>query len=237
MSDTNKRYPDSTFSTEYPYNQATITRSGHEFHINDAPGNESIKLSHTKGTFVEINKDGRWTQTVVEKAYNYFKDGYTETVDGHKDVKIAGNLNHNVDNSINDAVGGERTIATGDTLVITTGGARVDHTSDDKTETIDGDLTVAVTGDNLNSVVGDQVNQISGIKKDILSDWQLTADNIEMLSPKGTFRIKTGQFILEADSILIKTTGGALISLTNLLNILIPSTATISASQIHLNDV
>jgi hypothetical protein len=237
MSDTNKRYPDSTFSTEYPYNQATITRSGHEFHINDAPDNESLKISHTKGTFVEINKDGRWTQTVVEKVYNYFKDGYTETVDGHKDVKIGGNLNHNVDNSINDVVGGERTIATGDTLVITTGGARVDHTSDDKTETVDGDLTLAVTGDSLNSVVGDQVNQISGIKKDILSDWQLTADNIEMLNTEGTFRIKTGQFILEADSILIKTSSGATISLSNLLNILVDGTATISASQIHLNDI
>ena len=106
MSDPNNRHPDSDFNAQYPYNQSTLTRSGHEIHINDSPGSESLKIAHRKGTYVEINQDGRWIQTVVEKGYNYYKDGLTETVDGHKDIKIAGNLNSNVDNSINDVVGG-----------------------------------------------------------------------------------------------------------------------------------
>ena len=60
MSDpNNRRHPESTFEATYPYNQSTITRSGHEIHINDTPEKESLRVAHTKGSYVEIDKDGR----------------------------------------------------------------------------------------------------------------------------------------------------------------------------------
>lgn len=236
-SNTNKRYPDSTFAVQYPYNQATITRGGHEIHVNDSPGEESLKIAHTKGTFVEINKDGRWTQVVVEKAYNYFKDGVTETVDGHKDVKIGGNLNHNVDNSINDAVGGERIISTGGDLLISTGGARIEHTSDDKAESVDGKFIGTYAKDHNISVGEDQVSLVNGIKKDLIgSDWQVTSQaNVEIINTNGTFRIKCKEFIVEAETISLVTPKGTIRISSDML-ISSDNNVNITGEEIHLND-
>jgi len=198
MSDPNNRHPDSDFTASYPYNQSTLTRSGHEIHVNDTPGSESLKIAHRKGTYVEINQDGRWIQTVVEKGYNYYKDGLTETVDGHKDVKIAGNLNSNVDNSINDVTGGDRFISSGGLTSISSGGPRTDYTGDDMTDIIDGDRTTMISGDDSFSVSGDQVNLVSGIKKDILgSSWQATSGgDIEIINDNGIFKVNCNEFII-----------------------------------------
>ena len=76
----NRRKTESTFSTEYPYNQATVSRGGHEFHINDAPGKESLKVAHTQGTYVEIESDGAWRQVVQAKANYYHKDGSSKMI-------------------------------------------------------------------------------------------------------------------------------------------------------------
>jgi hypothetical protein len=198
MSDPNNRHPDSDFNAQYPYNQSTLTRSGHEIHINDSPGSESLKLAHRKGTYVEINQDGRWIQTVVEKGYNYYKDGLTETVDGHKDIKIAGNLNSNVDNSINDVVGGDRFITSGGTTTLSSGGARTDYIGDDMTEVVDGDKIASISGDHSFSVGGDQVSLVSGIKKDILgSSWQTTSGgDIEIINDNGVFKVNCNEFMI-----------------------------------------
>ena len=75
MSDTNNnnRHPDSIAHAEYPYNQSTVTRSGHEFHVNDTPGHESIREAHTTGTMREINKDGDQINVVVGKLITILK--------------------------------------------------------------------------------------------------------------------------------------------------------------------
>ena len=89
MSDTNnRRHPPSTFEAEYPYNQATVTRGGHEFHINDTPDKESLRIAHTKGSYVEIDKDGRTVVNSIGKAYYYMCDGFTTSVDGHHDLLV-----------------------------------------------------------------------------------------------------------------------------------------------------
>lgn len=246
MSD-NVRYPPSTTVVEYPYNQATCTRSGHEIHINDTPGSESLKVSHKIGTFVEIDQSGRWNQVVVGKTFQYFKDGVTETSDGNKDVKVAGSLNHNVDNSINDAVGYDRHVSTGGIMDVKTGGAKTDHTGEDSLETVDGDKTLAVQSNNYIFVAGEQVNYVGGVKKDILVDsWDVTAQkDIQILNTDGTFRIKARNFIVEADSIVLKTSAGALISLSDVVDMIISGSiniastgnTTITSPAIHLNDV
>ena len=225
MSDPNNRHPDSDFNAQYPYNQSTLTRSGHEIHINDSPGSESLKIAHRKGTYVEINQDGRWIQTVVEKGYNYYKDGLTETVDGHKDIKIAGNLNSNVDNSINDVVGGDRFITSGGTTTLSSGGARTDYIGDDMTEVVDGDKIASISGDHSFSVGGDQVSLVSGIKKDILgSSWQTTSGgDIEIINDNGVFKVNCNEFMITTpygtitigpDGINITGAGGAGVNFT-----------------------
>ena len=227
---TDQRYSNSTFQVEYPYNKSTITRSGHEIDINDTPGHESLRFMHTRGTGVEINETGGWSQVVADNATNYFKKGLTETVEGHKDVKIAGNLNSNVDNSINDVTGGDRNMAQGGSLIIATGGTRLDHVSDDMTVTIDGTHTVAIAGDASYSTTGDHVSLVNGTKKEILSEVQTTATgNIEIINTGNVYRIKTGTFIVEADAIILKTSTGGQISLGALISLLSPGAVSITA--------
>jgi prepilin-type processing-associated H-X9-DG protein len=163
MSDTssddnfNARHPDSQFKTEYPYNNSTITRSGHEFHVNDAPGSESLKTAHTKGTYTEIGKYGDLNQVVVDKANYYYADGHTTTIDGHKDEKIGGAYNLNIGN--NDSTGSYNLTVSGGPLLLNTN----DHLY------LGGKITDIMSADNLEMGVGGNFNsQIKGNKSDLI---------------------------------------------------------------------
>jgi hypothetical protein len=234
----NVRYPDSTFKAKYPYNQAIRTRSGHEIDINDTPDNESLKIAHTKGTFVEINKDGRWTQTVVEKAYLYFKDGLTETVDGHKDVVIGGALNLNIYNSTNENVSGDKYLGVGGQFITAADGPIFTQTNDDKYETVGGDNTASVDGDDHKSIGGDAVTRVGGTKADIVNTaWSVTSGgSIEMINEDGLFRIKCKNFIIEAETISLITPTG-IVNLAINADIIAAGKISLSAPEIHLNDL
>jgi hypothetical protein len=240
------RYPSDTFKAEYPYNYVTVTSSGHEIHVNDTPGSESLRVVHTKGTFVDIDGTGRWNQVVNGQYFSTYKQGYTETVDGQKDVKVGGVLNHNVDNSINDVSGGDRSITTGGHLIINTGDGRFDAVTGDMSTTVDGDTRFWTGQNEYRTVVGEQVFQVNQIKKDILGDsWQVSCEgDVEHINTNGTYRIKSKNIVLEADSIVLKT-GKGLISLADVVNMIIDGSmnitttanTTITSAAIHLNDV
>ncbi len=230
MSDTNRRHPESNFSTTYPYNQATVTRSGHEFHINDAPGNESLKVSHTTGTYVEIEKSGRWVQTVVEKVYHYFKNTFALTVDSHADIKVGGTYNFNVDKSSYEAIGTDKTIGIGGDLIDGVGGVRQLHTEKDKLESINGSSTSSIKGDVNSNIDGALVTTVNGTKADVLAnDWSVSGKNIEM-SIDGDFRVRCKNFIVNAESSITINTGGGPITITA------AGIVYVNGTQIRLND-
>jgi len=142
MSDTNnRRHPPSTFEAEYPYNQATVTRGGHEFHINDTPGKESLRISHTKGSYVELDKDGRTVVNSIGKAYYYMCDGFSTTVDGHYDLKVKGVMNVNVDGSVSEETAGNRYTAAGGNFVLGAGGNLIEKVVGDRTDLVGGKHT------------------------------------------------------------------------------------------------
>lgn len=205
----NERHPDSTFQTEYPYNQATVTRSGHEFHVNDAPGKETLKVAHTTGTYVEIEKTGRWVQVVVEKVYNYFKNTFTQTVDSHADIKVGGTFNFNVDKSSYEAVGLNKTMGVGDKLIDVVGGLRELLTKGDREETVIGTSTTAIRKDYNLDVGGAQTTNIKDTRTEMIgNDWSVTGINTEMIM-SGDFRIACRNFIVNAtDSVVITTAAG-----------------------------
>lgn len=209
MSESNQRHPNSTFQATYPYNQSTITRGGHELQFNDTPDHESIKLAHTKGTYIEMESSGRWNQVVTEKLYSYIKSSMTQTVDSHYDLKIAGTHTLNIDQSSFEAVGQDKTTGVGGNLVDGVSGVRELHTEGDRFETVNGDSVLGVKGDSHTAVQGDAVTSITGVKSDMLeSDWFVaSASSIEM-NAEGTFRIKCKQFIVEAETILLRTISG-----------------------------
>lgn len=226
----NRRHPESTFSTDYPYNQATVTRGGHEFHVNDAPGKESLKVAHTTGTYVEIESSGRWVHTVVEKVYNYFKGTFSQTVDSHADVKVGGTYTFNVDQSSYEAVGLDKTTGVGGDLIDGVGGVRQLHTEKERYESVNGDYILGVTGNRYEAVSGDTAKSYTGVKSDTLgNDWSVTGKNVEM-SIDGTFRVACKEFIVNAtDSVTITTAGGPI-------TITAQGVVYINGTQIRLND-
>jgi hypothetical protein len=212
MSDSNnRRHPESTFEATYPYNQSTITRSGHEIHINDTPEKESLRIAHTKGSYVEINRKGETVVNSVGKAYYYMCDGFTTTVDGHYDLKIKGVMNVNVDGSVNEQTAGNRYMSAGGEYTLGVGGVLHQTILSDKYEDIGGKSITAIKGDENKQVDGESVTQNKGLKLDLLqSDWavnQSSAGNIEIISG-GNIRFKCKNFEVEADSITLKTIAG-----------------------------
>lgn len=184
MSDANnRRHPETTFKADYPYNQATITRSGHEIHINDTPDNESLRIAHTKGSYVELDKDGRTVVNSVGKAYYYMCDGFTTTVDGHNDLKVRGSMNINVDESVNEQVGKNKYTSYGGSLLVGVGENLTQTVVSDKFESIGGNETSYVDKSEYRGIGGDSVTQISGVKSEILEkDWSVSSGgNIEFV--------------------------------------------------------
>lgn len=204
-----KRHPDSTFEAEYPYNQATISRSGHEFHINDTPGKESLRAAHTSGTYVEIESTGRWVQTVVEKMFSYVKGTFTKTVDSHVDIKIGGTYTFNCDKSSYEAVALNKTSGVGGDLQDGVGGERDIHTEKDKYESVNGSSTSFVKGDVSDAVEGNVTNTIGGVRSEsIVGDWQVSSTASVEMVVDGKFRIKCDQFIVDAREIIMTASGG-----------------------------
>lgn len=241
----NRRHPNSTFQATYPYNQATVSRSGHEFHINDTPGNESLRLAHTKGSYVEIESTGRWVQVVTEKAYSYIKGSLAETVDSHVDRKVGGTYTFNVDTSSFEAVGTDKTVGVGGDLVDGVGGVRQQHTEKDKYESVNGSSVLGIKGDSQLQVDGSCVSSIKGPRADILGDdWSVTGKNVEH-SIEGRFRVSCEEFVVDArdsatinaktvainatDSVTIITSGGPI-------TVTASGTVYINGEQIRLND-
>jgi hypothetical protein len=184
---TNRRHPRSTFFAQYPYNQGTITRSGHEIHFNDTPNNESIRIAHTKGTYFEIESTGRWIQTIVENAYYYIKKSYTLTIDGHCDIKIKGAYTFNSDASSLIVVKEDQVQTIGQNSIEAVGGTKEIHTEGDHFEKINGNQTIAVKGNANFAVEGSQVESVSGTKDQVIET---------------TFRIKCNTLLVEADDII-----------------------------------
>jgi hypothetical protein len=238
MSDSNnRRHPPSTFEAKYPYNQSTITRSGHEFHINDTPDKESLRIAHTKGSYVELDKDGRTVVNSVGKAYYYMCDGFSTTVDGHYDLKVKGVMNVNIDGSVSEETKGNRYMAAGGDFIFGAGGNLSKTVVGDHYDSTGGDNVIAITGSEYKNVGGESVTNFTGIKTEVLNDdWSVNSHgNIEIISD-GNIRFKCKNFEIEADSITFKTIAGD-VTITSSGQVLSTSTGQtiVTASKIILN--
>ena len=211
MSDpNNRRHPESTFEATYPYNQSTITRSGHEIHINDTPEKESLRVAHTKGSYVEIDKAGRTVINSVGKAYYYMCDGFSTTVDGHYDVKVKGVMNVNVDGSVSEQTAGDRNMGVGANYKFGIGGVLTEVVVGDKYESVGGDARINIKGSEYKAVEGaEYVTYINGDKTDSIGgEWSITSEkNIEIIS-KGNIRFVCKNFEVLAETITLKTKSG-----------------------------
>lgn len=96
--------PQSAANTEYqpihPYNNATITESGHSFELDDTPKRERIRLTHRTGTFIEMHPNG-------DEVHKVFGDGYEITIKD-KNVLIQGKCNIEIMGDANIHVKGDK---------------------------------------------------------------------------------------------------------------------------------
>jgi hypothetical protein len=244
MSDTNnRRHPPSTFEAEYPYNQATVTRGGHEFHINDTPDKESLRIAHTKGSYVEIDKDGRTVVNSIGKAYYYMCDGFTTSVDGHYDLLINGAMNVAVKGSVYEDTAGNRYMGIGDNLIVAIGDTLTQKIIGDKFDSIGGDNTTSIEGAEFKNIGTKSVTKIGGGKTEILSgDWNVTSTgNIEIINDddegnRKDIRFKCKNFIIDAESITFTTSSGDItINANGQINSTSTGNTSITASKIILN--
>ena len=89
--------PDSSYAAKYPYNRAIVTRSGHIIEIDDTPDNERLHVRHSKGSYVEINKDGRMIIKSVDDSFEIVGKNKNIHIEGNANIKVKGNLNSVVD--------------------------------------------------------------------------------------------------------------------------------------------
>lgn len=96
--------PQSAANTDYPpiypYNNATITESGHSFELDDTPKRERIRLTHRTGTFIEMHPNG-------DEVHKVFGDGYEITIKD-KNVLIQGKCNIEILGDANIHVHGDK---------------------------------------------------------------------------------------------------------------------------------
>ena len=173
------RLPESQFNAQYPFNAVTVTRSGHEFHIDDTPGSERIRQAHKSGTFFEVSPDGRKVELVVGNDHKYVKGGLTLTVDNNGDIKIAGNL---------------RLVVEGDMQAEVHGNMN---------SIVSGDSTVATLGDSVQMVGGDCVTKVDGsMSAKIDSNLNCQVKKDAEIEVKGdTSIVGTGDVDIEAKNI------------------------------------
>ena len=109
--------PESSYAAKYPYNRAIVTRAGHIIEIDDTPDNERLHIRHSKGSYVEINKDGRMIIKSVDDSF--------EIVGKDKNIYIEGDANIQVKGNMDATINGKATIVSEGNLVLGSAG-RID---------------------------------------------------------------------------------------------------------------
>ena len=185
-SDASTRLPPSTAKPEYPYNNAMVTRAGHEMHWDDTPGRERIRMAHRAGTYFEISEDGRKVELVSANEYKYVKGGLTLTIDKNGDIKIGGmcrvviggdthveingnvtaavtgNMNASVYENAELHVGQNATLTSGQNITATAGQNLYASVGKDAVAVVGGNMTTVVNGNSDEIVTGNKTVTVSG---------------------------------------------------------------------------
>jgi hypothetical protein len=109
--------PESAANTDYqpvyPYNNATVTESGHTFEMDDTPERERVRLQHRSGTFIEMHPNGDEVHKVYGDGYEITIKNKNVLIKGICNIEIQGDANINVINDLNLKVGNDFTLEVG----------------------------------------------------------------------------------------------------------------------------
>lgn len=99
--------PSSSYGGTYPYNRVYQSESGHVIEVDDTPSKERIHVYHKKGTYTEINSDGRRVQKIVDDDIEVVVKNKTVYIQGNHKVEIRGSSEVLVDGNVNVKVKGD----------------------------------------------------------------------------------------------------------------------------------
>lgn len=141
--------------SQYPYNSATETESGHIIEFDDTPGAERIMVFHRSGSYTEMTKDG-------SVKYKSIKDK-EDIVNADSVSSIAGNSKRLVGGNVSDSVGGQYDviISGGDLNIIVSGNANL-NVAGNVTQQIGGNVSQKISGNVSQNVSGSMSLKIGG---------------------------------------------------------------------------
>jgi hypothetical protein len=207
--------PESAANTDYqpvyPYNNITLTESGHSFEMDDTPARERVRLQHRSGTFIEMHPNGDEVHKVYGDGYEIviknknvlIKGVCNITVEGDCNMQVLGDFNHSVKGDYNLEVAGKMkqrvvgdiSISADEDISITAnenfGGAVRIAAADNVT--ISSDLVVggSIAGDIISAET--RINAGTGVYAGPLGVYSLgpITSLISMQAPLGTFSLMT----------------------------------------------
>lgn len=197
--------------SQYPYNQAQETQSGHSFEMDDTPGGERILVKHRTGAGLELRADGSVIVSskskkvsitggddvvIVEgKADLVYKGDVTLRVEGDFNLDVEGNYNINVAGDKIENIKGRHTKVVDKDQNYTVRGSKGTQVGKVNTDTVLGDNNYLVKG-NQNFFVEGNIELAAGgdMTQTSTNEWvvsantaNLTARTVSMLGHKGTF--------------------------------------------------
>lgn len=135
--------PNMAFNSKYPYNKTFTSESdngkGHLLEVDDTPNHERLLAWHKKGTYIEIDQDGRLVVKGVANSY------YLTVGDGV--VAVEGNLTVIVSSSAGVAIEGNCNIEIKGSLFANVGGVLVCNVASDATVNVGGQTLIKSVGD------------------------------------------------------------------------------------------
>jgi len=179
--------------SQYPYNQAQETQSGHSFEMDDTPGGERILVKHRTGAGIELRADGSVIISskskkvsvtggnevvIVEgKADLVYKGDVTLRVEGDFNVDVEGNYNLNIAGDKVENIKGRHKKVVDKDQNYTIRGSRGTQVGNVNTETILGTNNFLVKG-NQNFYVEGNIEMAAGgdLTQSSTNEWTVSAN-------------------------------------------------------------
>ncbi len=136
--------PETSYNSNYPYNHATYTESGHVFDLDDTKGKENILLSHRTGTAIEMYPNGDKLEKIVRNNY--------EIIHGNDKINVRGNIDLTCEKVGNIRIKGKTNIELDDDCDILIKGNKTQEIDKNETHLVKGSQTITIEG-NQNIVV------------------------------------------------------------------------------------
>ena len=156
----------------YPFNNITLSESGHFFELDDTPGRERVRLQHRTGTFFEMHPNG-------DEVHKIQGDSYT-IVAKNNNVKISGKCVITIEgDAVTDIKGDKYEIVRGDFYQIVEGNYDMLVKKNLRVDT-DGKLDISVGSDLLGGVMsvavgGGATNGQVKINSDLFVDGSISS--------------------------------------------------------------